>query len=99
MMPKKIPKKMPKKMMAVVTTGNGGTDRLDYREVDLAPLRPGEVCVRVLAAGMNNTEINTRLGWYSQTVTAGTSTLGQEQAQGEMQKADGGCNQASPFPK
>ena len=95
MMPDKM---MPDKMMAVVTTGNGGTDRLDYREVSLRPLAPGEVCVRVLAAGMNNTEINTRLGWYSQSVTSGTSTLGQEQDQVETQKEDGGWNKATPFP-
>ena len=89
---------MPKTMMAVVTTGNGGTDKLDYREVELRPLQAGEVCVRVLAAGMNNTEINTRLGWYSQTVTSGTSTLGDEQSQKETQKEDGGWNKATPFP-
>lgn len=89
---------MPDKMMAVVTTGNGGTDRLDYREVPLRPLAPGEVCVRVLAAGMNNTEINTRIGWYSQSVTSGTGTLGQEQDQVETQKEDGGWNKATPFP-
>ena len=28
---------------------------------------------RVLAAGVNNTEINTRLGWYSESVTNGTN--------------------------
>jgi len=50
---------------AVVTTGNGGFDKLHYREVPLPELGTGEVLIKVLAAGVNNTEINTRLGWYS----------------------------------
>ena len=52
-------------MKAVVTTGNGGFDKLHYREVPLPELVAGEVLIKVLAAGVNNTEINTRLGWYS----------------------------------
>ena len=52
-------------MKAVVTTGNGGFDKLHYREVPMPELGTGEVLIKVLAAGVNNTEINTRLGWYS----------------------------------
>ena len=52
-------------MKAVVTTGTGGFDKLQYREVPLPELGAGEVLIKVLAAGVNNTEINTRLGWYS----------------------------------
>ena len=55
---------IPAEMWAVVTTGNGGYDKLDYRQVPVPVPGAGEVLVRVLAAGMNNTEINTRLGWY-----------------------------------
>jgi NADPH:quinone reductase-like Zn-dependent oxidoreductase len=50
---------------AVVTTGNGGFDKLHYREIPMPELGAGEVLIKVLAAGVNNTEINTRLGWYS----------------------------------
>lgn len=50
---------------AVVTTGNGGFDKLQYCEVPLPELGAGEILIKVLAAGVNNTEINTRLGWYS----------------------------------
>ena len=50
---------------AVVTRGNGGFEQLDYCEVDMPKLGEGEVLIKVLAAGVNNTEINTRLGWYS----------------------------------
>ncbi|MDB4224896.1 hypothetical protein N9850_14110, partial [Granulosicoccus sp.] len=59
-------------MMAVVTTGNGGYEMLDYRVVPIPTPGPDDVLLRVLAAGINNTEINTRLGWYSSTVTAST---------------------------
>ena len=56
----------------MVTTGNGGYDKLDYRAVPVPTPEPGEVLLRVLAAGVNNTEINTRLGWYSSSVSAST---------------------------
>ena len=59
-------------MKAVVTTGNGDYDKLDYRDVPIPVAGPGELLLKVLAAGVNNTEINTRLGWYSSSVTSGT---------------------------
>ncbi len=81
-------------MMAVVTTGNGGYDKLDYREVPVPVPGPGELLLRVLAAGINNTEINTRLGWYSAGVTTGTNSTADI---GEA--ADNGSwNAATPFP-
>ncbi len=51
-------------MKAIVTTGNGGYDKLVYCDVPLPIVGNGEVLLQVLAAGVNNTEINTRLGWY-----------------------------------
>ncbi|MGD8350044.1 MAG: alcohol dehydrogenase family protein [Gammaproteobacteria bacterium] len=84
-------------MMAVVTTGNGDYDKLDYREVPVPEPGPGEVLLRVLAAGVNNTEINTRLGWYSSSVTSGTEQFASGD-KGEENLADGGWNQATPFP-
>ena len=89
---------IPIRMWAVVTTGNGGYDKLDYRVVPTPVPVAGEVLVKVLAAGMNNTEINTRLGWYSSTVTEATdATSASQEAQAE-QKSDGGWNKATPFP-
>jgi NADPH:quinone reductase-like Zn-dependent oxidoreductase len=85
-------------MKAVVTNGNGGYEQLEYRDVPVPPLGPGEVLVQVLAAGVNNTEINTRLGWYSSTVTAGTEALSDAEKEKARQKADGGWNEATPFP-
>jgi NADPH:quinone reductase-like Zn-dependent oxidoreductase len=45
----------------------------------LRPPTPGEgeVLVRVAAAGVNNTDINTRIGWYSKRVTDGTEAGGE----------------------
>ncbi len=47
---------------------------------------------------MNNTEINTRLGWYSSSVTTETNTAAATEEQRPTQKADGGWNEATPFP-
>lgn len=82
-------------MKAVVTTGNGGYDKLVYRDVPVPVPGPGDVLVRVLAAGVNNTEINTRLGWYSASVTTSTAEAA---ASEQGNKADGGWNEATPFP-
>jgi NADPH:quinone reductase-like Zn-dependent oxidoreductase len=49
------------KMKAVVTTGNGGYDKLEYRDVPVPEISSGKVLLKVLAAGMDNIEINTRL--------------------------------------
>jgi len=85
-------------MKAVVTTGNGGYEKLEYRDVPIPALAPGEVLLQVLAAGVNNTEINTRLGWYSAAVTAGTEGLTAAEKEKAQAKADGGWNEATPFP-
>jgi NADPH:quinone reductase-like Zn-dependent oxidoreductase len=85
-------------MKAVVTKGNGGYDMLDYRDVPIPQLASGEVLLQVLAAGVNNTEINTRLGWYSSTVTSGTEALTDDEKDSAKAKADGGWNEATPFP-
>ena len=85
-------------MKAVITTGNGGYDKLVYCDVPLPVVGAGEVLLQVLAAGVNNTEINTRLGWYSSSVVTGTNTVASDKPQSELQKSDGGWNIATPFP-
>ena len=82
-----------KNMMAVVTTGTGGYDKLEYKLMPIPIPGPGEVLLRVLAAGVNNTEINTRLGWYSSSVTDGTGDTSNHE-----DRPDGGWNEATPFP-
>lgn len=83
-------------MKAVVTVANGGYDKLDYRDVPVPVPRPGEVLLKVLAAGVNNTEINTRLGWYSSSIEGGTEQL--SESSGELDIEDGGWNETTPFP-
>ena len=85
-------------MKAVVTNGNGGYEQLEYRDVPIPVLASGEVLLQVLAAGVNNTEINTRLGWYSSAVTTGTDALSAGEKEKAKVKADGGWNEATPFP-
>lgn len=64
---------LPRTMAAVLLTGHGGLERLEYRtDVAVPRPRPGEVLIRVAAAGVNNTDVNTRIGWYSKAVTSGT---------------------------
>mgnify|MGYP003708835331 CR=1 FL=1 len=51
-------------MRAVVTTGHGGLDRLEVREVPVPRPGPDQVLVRVAAAACNNTDLWTREGTY-----------------------------------
>ena len=85
-------------MLAVVTTGNGGPDKLAYREVRRPRPEEGEVLVRVLAAGVNNTEINTRVGWYSASVAESTGRDAEAQGTEAVQREDGGWDAPTPFP-
>lgn len=64
---------VPQIMTAVLLTGHGGFDRLEYRtDVPVPALSKDEVLIKVGAAGVNNTDINTRIGWYSKGVTGDT---------------------------
>ena len=85
-------------MMAVVTMGNGGYEMLNYSEVPRPVIGPGEVLIKVLAAGVNNTEINTRLGWYSSSVTSSTESFADDQESDSEEKSDGGWDKVTPFP-
>jgi NADPH:quinone reductase-like Zn-dependent oxidoreductase len=64
---------LPDRMHGVLLTGFGGPEQLQYREDLPVPLpRAGEVLIRVSASSVNNTDINTRVGWYSKTVDGPT---------------------------
>lgn len=58
-------------MEGVVLLGHGGPDMLEYR-YDLPVPQPqaGDVLIKMHAAGVNNTDINTRLAWYSKSDAA-----------------------------
>jgi len=71
--------KIPTHMAAVLLEGHGGIETLHYREDVAVPVAgPDEVLIRVAAAGVNNTDINTRIGWYSKKVTDATNSGGAE---------------------
>jgi alcohol dehydrogenase len=63
---------VPATMSGVQLVGPGGPEMLVWRD-DIPVPRPGEgeVLVKVLAAGVNMTDLNTRLGWYGEGRAAG----------------------------
>jgi NADPH:quinone reductase-like Zn-dependent oxidoreductase len=92
---------IPETMAAAVLTGHGGLDKLEYRtDVPVPKPRDDEVLIRVAAAGINNTDINTRLGWYSKRVEGATESGG-EQGFASVQGADDASWSGTPltFPR
>lgn len=68
---------LPKTMSGVVLTGHGGFDKLEFRtNLPVPEAGVGEVLIRMSASAINNTDINTRIGWYSKGVKDGTSEGG-----------------------
>jgi len=85
----------PAVMTAVLLTGHGGYEALAVRDDVPTPAPgPGQALVRVRAAGVNNTDINTRVGWYSKRVTGATDAL-----DGAERIDDGGWGGALDFPR
>jgi NADPH:quinone reductase-like Zn-dependent oxidoreductase len=57
---------LPITMKAALLHGHGDLDQLEYRtDVPVPHPAAGEVLLKVGAAGLNNTDINLRAGWYS----------------------------------
>lgn len=68
---------LPDTMSAVLLTGHGGFDKLEFRQnVPVPKPKAGEVLIKVAAAGVNHTDINTRIGWYSKAISASTNAGG-----------------------
>ncbi|EPJ49738.1 MAG: alcohol dehydrogenase [Osedax symbiont Rs2] len=70
-----------KSMRGIVLIDHGGPEMLQYREDIAVPVATAnQVLIRVCAAAVNNTDINTRTGWYSKndngSVDAGWSGTG-----------------------
>lgn len=80
---------------AMVTTGIGTYDVLQYRSVPTPPLPPTSVRIKVLSAGVNNTDINTRIGWYDKEVTEDTNSTSTSDS---SSKRNGYGDAPTPFP-
>ncbi|TYB84014.1 alcohol dehydrogenase family protein [Oceaniovalibus sp. ACAM 378] len=89
----------PNTMKAIVLTGHGGLDKLEWREDVPVPLpEAGEVLIRVGASAVNNTDVNTRTGWYSKAVRGDTGSAAAEGYAG-VSDADGAWSGALSFPR
>lgn len=89
---------IPATMRAALLTGHGGYDRLEVRDdVPVPTPGPDDVLIRIGAAGVNNTDINTRIGWYSKAVAEATEAGA---ATGiEAAEDDGWSGAAFQFPR
>ena len=92
---------IPEVMTALQLVGNGGPEMLVLRhDVPVPVPADDEVLVRVRACAMNNTDVNTRVGWYSKAVTGATATEGFAAADSVGEVADdaawGGSGLAFP---
>ncbi len=66
-----------KTMNAFVLHEHGGFDALRYHhDWPMPNVGADDVLIRVGACGLNNTDVNTRTGWYSKTVTGATDGSG-----------------------
>ena len=66
---------IPQTMSAILTTGHGGFEVLEFRTDVKVPMpMSDQVLIKVLGAGINNTDINTRTAWYSKAVTGETNS-------------------------
>lgn len=65
---------IPPTMRAMVTMGHGGMDQMVWHK-DWPTPQPAshDVLVQVKACGLNNTDVNTRSGWYSKAVSEATT--------------------------
>jgi len=65
---------LPKTMNAMVLTGHGDLDAYVWHEDWPTPQAgPMEAVIKVGACGLNNTDVNTRTGWYSKAVDEATT--------------------------
>ena len=68
---------LPNDMTAAVLKGHGGLEKITVcDDIPVPDPKVNEVLIKVGACGMNNTDINTRIGWYSKSVSSGTTTNG-----------------------
>ncbi|MEO3415062.1 alcohol dehydrogenase family protein [Roseovarius sp. CAU 1744] len=65
---------IPKTMKAMVLKGHGDLDAYEWHEDWPVPeVGADDVLIKVAACGLNNTDVNTRSGWYSKAVDDATT--------------------------
>ena len=75
---------IPKTMSAVLTTGHGGYEMLEFRkDIKVPSPDSDQVLIKVLGAGINNTDINTRTAWYSKSVKGETNASNSQGEDGD----------------
>lgn len=91
---------IPKKMRGVYLTALGGFETLEYRtDIDVPTPKAGEVLVKIGAAAVNNTDVNTRIGWYSKNVKSETNTGGASGFKEDVKDDGSWLGQAMEFPR
>ncbi|WP_370402178.1 alcohol dehydrogenase family protein [Sulfitobacter sp. JB4-11] len=82
---------LPRTMSAYVLHQHGGMEAQQFH-TDWPVPQPGpdDVLIKVGACGCNNTDINTRTGWYSKSVTGATKGDAAQTAEGQDDPAWGG---------
>jgi NADPH:quinone reductase-like Zn-dependent oxidoreductase len=75
---------VPDTMRAALLLGRGGPEMIEVRDdVPVPTPASDEALIQVVACGLNNTDINTRVGWYSRSVTSATSGGGFTEARAD----------------
>ncbi|EOH93029.1 alcohol dehydrogenase family protein [Enterococcus pallens] len=91
---------IPEKMSGVYLTGNGGFEKLEYRtDIDVPKPKKGEVLVKIRAAAVNNTDVNTRIGWYSKNVKSETNAGGSAGFEEDVEDDGSWTGAAMKFPR
>ena len=87
-------------MRAVQLIGHGGFEKLIFNEnVPDPKSKKDEVLIKVSAAGVNNTDINTRIGWYSKSIKTETNYGGEKGFSAPDEKDATWSGNALQFPR
>ena len=87
-------------MKGIQLIGHGGFDKLVFNKDIPNPIpKDNEVLIKVSAAGVNNTDINTRIGWYSKSVTTNTNEGGEKGFEDSNDKDATWSGNALKFPR
>ena len=87
-------------MKGIQLIGHGGFEKLVFNKDIPNPIpKDDEVLIKVSAAGVNNTDINTRIGWYSKSVTTNTNDGGEKGFEATNDKDATWSGNALKFPR